>query len=344
MKVAASTLAVKQRTSHVAADVRRKPPNSAGTGISPQTGRHRKSVSEGEGWTVSGKPAPPSTIGLSPLLLHTNLLSTNTRTLSRAAMDLMKAGETIMRSSHSLMPFLAPIAYRQPARRAVFSQCRAQPMRASASRSFATSMRRCQDDSASSGVSTRPQQPAKPTTASQEISSILDGALDMKKGTPTAPTGRTSRFASNYAQTTSSPARAQLEADKQSNRSSMDDLMAGLLGPSLGGKRDVAGSLNPRARSGPPPLPQPAPMKLGPTLGRTVYVDNQRGVDVARAFKAMEVRVGKNGVRRDFNAQRFHERGGTKRKRLHSQRWRKRFKLGFQAAVKRILKMRKQGW
>lgn len=294
---------------------------------------------------MSGKPAPPpSTIGLSPSLLHTNLHLTKTRTLSRAAMDLMKAGETIMRSSHSLMPFLAPTAYRQPASRAVFSQCRAQPMRASASRSFATSMRRCQDDSASSGVSTRPQQPAKPTTASQEISSILDGALDMKKGTPTAPTGRTSRFASNHAQTTSSPARAQLEADKQSNRSSMDDLMAGLLGPSLGGKRDVAGSLNPRARSGPPPVPQPAPMKLGPTLGRTVYVDNQRGVDVARAFKSMEVRVSKNGVRRDFNAQRFHERGGTKRKRLHSQRWRKRFKLGFQAAVKRILKMRKQGW
>ena len=79
-------------------------------------------------------------------------------------------------------------------------------------------------------------------------------------------------------------------------------------------------------------------------MGRTVYVDNQRGVDIARAFKAMEIRVAKNGVRREFNAQRFHERGGTKRKRLHSQRWRLRFKAGFQAAVKRILKMKKQGW
>ena len=260
-------------------------------------------------------------------------------------MDLMKAGETIMRSSHSLMPFLAPTAYRQPARRAVFSQCRAQPMRTSASRSFAASVRRCQDDSASSGVRTSPLQPAKPTTASQEISSILDGALDMKKGTPTTPTGRTSRFASNNAQATSSPARAQLEADKQSTRSSMDDLMAGLLGPSTGGRRDVAGSLNPRGtRSGPPPVPQPAPMKLGPTLGRTIYVDTQRGVDVAKAFNRMEAACGRNAVKRDFMSQRFHERGGTKRKRLHSARWRKRFKLGFQAAVKRVLKMRKQGW
>lgn len=294
---------------------------------------------------MSGEPAAAaaaSTIGLLDFtsLLQTRSPPTNTCTQSRAAMDLMKAGETIMRSSHSLMPLLAP-TYRQPARRAVFSQCRAQPMRASASRSFATSMRRYQDDSA---VKTSPQQPANPRTASQEISSILDGALDMKKGTPTTPTGRTSRFASNYAQTTSSPARAQLEADRQSNRSSMDDLMAGLLGPSTGGRRDIAGSLNPRARSGPPPMPQPAPMKLGPTLGKTVYVDNQRGIDVARAFRNMEITVVRNKVRRDFNAQRFHERGGTKRKRLHSQRWRLRFKAGFQAAVKRILKMKKQGW
>jgi len=120
--------------------------------------------------------------------------------------------------------------------------------------------------------------------------------------------------------------------------------MASLLGPGFGGKRDVAGSLNPRARSGPPPMPQPAPMKLGPTLGRTVYVDNQRGVDVARAFRTMEIQVNKNKVRQDFRLQRFHERGGTKRKRLSSERWRKRFKLGFQATVRRVLKMRKQGW
>lgn len=247
-----------------------------------------------------------------------------------------------MRSSHSLMPFLAPTAYRQPARRAVFSQCRAQPVQAAASRSFATSMRRRQDDSAASGVQNSPPQPAKPTTASQEISSILDGALDMKKGTPTAPTGRTSRFASNNAQRTSSPARAQLDADKQG--SSMDDLLAQLQVPKSTGKRDIAGSLNPRGRSGPPPTPQPAPMKLGPTLGRTVYVDNQRGIDVARAFRSMEIQVARNQVRKDFNRQRFHERGGTKRKRLHSERWRRRFKLGFQATVKRVLKMRKQGW
>jgi small subunit ribosomal protein MRP21 len=289
------------------------------------------------------KPAAPLNWPTS-LLYNTPLLPT--RTLSRRAIHPMKAGETVMRSSHSLMPFLAPTAYRQPARRAVFSQCRAQPMQVTASRSFATSMRRRQDNDAFSGIKSSPQRPAKTTTASQDISSILDGALDMKKGTPTTPAGRTSRFASNSAQGTSSPARAQLTADKNSSRTSMDDLMMQFTDRSnIGGKRDVAGSLNPRGnRSGPPPVAQPAPMKLGPTLGRTVYVDTTRGIDVARAFRSMEIQVGRNQVRRDFNRQRFHERGGTKRKRLHSERWRRRFKQGFQAAVKRVLKMRKQGW
>lgn len=265
-------------------------------------------------------------------------------------MDLMKASETIMRSSHSLMPFLAPTAYRQPARRVAFvsRHCRAQPMQSTASRSFATSMRRSQDDNASSttkSAPSHPDSPAKTTTASEDISSILDGALDMKKGTPTAPSARTSRFASNNAQENSSPARQQLNADKQ--RSSMDDLMMSFNAPRTrtSGNRDIAGSLNPRGmRGGPPPIPQPAPMKLGPNLGKTVYVDNQRGIDVARAFRSMEIQCSRNQVRKDFNRQRFHERGGTKRKRLHSERWRRRFKLGFQAVVKRVLKMRKQGW
>jgi small subunit ribosomal protein MRP21 len=85
-------------------------------------------------------------------------------------------------------------------------------------------------------------------------------------------------------------------------------------------------------------------MKLGPTLGRTVHVDNQRGIDVARAFRSMEVQVARNSVRKEFARQKFHERPGLKRKRLHSERWRKRFKIAFKATVKRVLKMRKQGW
>lgn len=85
-------------------------------------------------------------------------------------------------------------------------------------------------------------------------------------------------------------------------------------------------------------------MKLSPSLGKTIYVDAKRGIDVAKAFRAMEICVNRNGIKRDFNKQRFHERPGLKRKRLHSERWRRRFKLGFQATVKRVLVMKKQGW
>lgn len=219
----------------------------------------------------------------------------------------------------------------------VSRHCSAQPTHASVSRSFATSLRARQDDKS---APEHPDSPAKPTTsATDDISSILDGALDGKKGTPTTPTGRTTRFASKTAQHMNSPSRNLAQG------SSVDDLLMGMNNPvrSRGG-RDVAGSLNPRARNAPPPLPQPAPMKLGPTLGRTVYVDKQRGLDVARAFRSMEIAVARNQVKKDWNRQRFHERGGTKRKRLAMDRWRRRFKAGFQATVKRALKMKKQGW
>lgn len=256
-------------------------------------------------------------------------------------MDLMKAPQTMLRFSQS--GYARRVAF-------VSRQCRAQPMNASSSRSFATSMRRQQDDnnaaSAVKNAPAHPDSPARRPSVSEDISSILDSALDMKKGTPTAPSARTSRFPSRNAQSTSTPARAELTADKQ-ERGSMHDLMEQFAAPQqrkVGG-RDVAGSLNPRGnRTGPPPVLQPAPMKLGPTLGKTVYVDNQRGFDVARAFKSMEIQVGRNAVRRDAARQRFHERPGKKRKRLHSERWRRRFKAGFKATVKRVLKMRKQGW
>lgn len=85
-------------------------------------------------------------------------------------------------------------------------------------------------------------------------------------------------------------------------------------------------------------------MKLGPSVGRTVAVDANKGVDVGRAFRALDISVARNRVRSDFQRQRFHERGGLRRKRLKSERWRRRFKEGFRGMVKMVAKMRKQGW
>jgi len=114
---------------------------------------------------------------------------------------------------------------------------------------------------------------------------------------------------------------------------------------------DIESMINPNGRTSagppPPPVPQEArelPIRLGPTAGRTVSVNNDRGMDVGRAFRTLEVQCARNAVRRDFMRQRFHERPGLKRKRLKGERWRRRFKEGFQGVVKLVQKMKKQGW
>lgn len=84
------------------------------------------------------------------------------------------------------------------------------------------------------------------------------------------------------------------------------------------------------------------PMRLNPAAGRTVQVSPN--LDLTRAIRKMEMLVGRNSVRRDFNTQRYHERGGLKRKRLRRERWRKNFKASFTATVARVHELKKQGW
>lgn len=88
----------------------------------------------------------------------------------------------------------------------------------------------------------------------------------------------------------------------------------------------------------------PRTIRLNPSVGRSVEVDPARGISLATGFARLEIMIGVNGVRRDFNKQRFHERPGLKRKRLKSERWRRRFKDGFTAIVDKVKTMRRQGW
>ncbi|KAL8645607.1 MAG: hypothetical protein Q9226_007224 [Calogaya cf. arnoldii] len=87
-----------------------------------------------------------------------------------------------------------------------------------------------------------------------------------------------------------------------------------------------------------------ATIKSRPSLGRTVEVMPDRGMDLGRALKSLEINCAVNNVRGDAQSQRFHERPGTKRKRLHSLRWRRRFKIGFKAVVGKVMTMRRKGW
>lgn len=90
------------------------------------------------------------------------------------------------------------------------------------------------------------------------------------------------------------------------------------------------------------PKTEKIPIRLSPSIGKTIKV--QGNIDVARGFKLMEQSCTRNGVRRDAQYQKFHERRGMKKKRLLRVRWRKRFMAGFKATVGRVKKLKKQGW
>ncbi|KAL8986708.1 MAG: hypothetical protein Q9177_004018 [Variospora cf. flavescens] len=63
-----------------------------------------------------------------------------------------------------------------------------------------------------------------------------------------------------------------------------------------------------------------ATIKSRPSLGRTVEVIPDRGMDLGRALKSLDVNCAVNNVRKDANKQRYYERPGSKRKRLHRTR------------------------
>ncbi|KAJ4407032.1 hypothetical protein N0V91_004198 [Didymella pomorum] len=84
--------------------------------------------------------------------------------------------------------------------------------------------------------------------------------------------------------------------------------------------------------------------RLNPEFGRTVKLDAARGRDIVRGIGMLGSLMSRNKVKSDFNKQRFHERGGLKRKRLNSERWRARFKTGFQQVTGRVMELTRKGW
>jgi len=84
--------------------------------------------------------------------------------------------------------------------------------------------------------------------------------------------------------------------------------------------------------------------RLDASTGRSIDLDPSKGRDLVRGLGQLNSLLARNKVRADFNKQRFHERPGLKRKRLKSQRWRKRFKEGFREVVGRVSALTRKGW
>ncbi|KAF2824251.1 hypothetical protein CC86DRAFT_371628 [Ophiobolus disseminans] len=84
--------------------------------------------------------------------------------------------------------------------------------------------------------------------------------------------------------------------------------------------------------------------RLNATYGRAVELDVSRGRDIVRGISMLGSLVARNKLRHEMQKQRFHERGGLKRKRLNSERWRARFKKGFTAVTGRVAELTRKGW
>lgn len=286
-------------------------------------------------------------------------------------MELRRIGDVLLRSRASpVLPFLAPSIHSATwfsssghvqllAVNVRVSSC---PRRfvsstsSSQASSPAAALRPLEDEDdpqkePSNGTPNPFSQPSLSTHRLNIVDEILDESLSDR--TPVTAHSRTSRFKSASAQ-----------ADNRGGSSATDlkDAFA-LLSPSKDrGKgtplfgasktatpkygfsaqslsQDVSSGLVKRAV----PL-FPRTIRLSPSVGRSVEVDPARGISLAAGLAKLEIVLSMNGVRREFNKQRFYERPGLKRKRLKSERWRRRFKEGFRAIVDKVETMRRQGW
>jgi len=282
-------------------------------------------------------------------------------------MEFLRAGETLLRSTQPLLPFLAPSAARPRSQRAiglVSGQCK--PRR----HPFTTTSSKNADERRTDPPAEHQRQSVPSDTASR-----LDSVLDGTKGTPFVSTTRTSRFKSNTSPPDSNPLSSRLTGQYHPPKGDSISEILDTLTPSRRatpvGRRPSPGndyseiaalfkgsdsygpentSNNPFLTRAPPPSPAPLliekvlPMKLNPSVGRTITVDSARGMDVGRAFRTLEMQCNRNSVKRDFMRQRYHERAGLKRKRLRGERWRRRFKENFKGVVGLVKKMTAQGW
>lgn len=85
-------------------------------------------------------------------------------------------------------------------------------------------------------------------------------------------------------------------------------------------------------------------LKLGPSLGRQVHVEPEKGYDLEAAMRTLNAACMQNKILQTQRRQKFHVRRGQMRKNLRMERWRKLFKFSFTHTVTKIQKMRAQGW
>lgn len=285
---------------------------------------------------------------------HWSLLKHAANNTAVFAMEVRRIGDAILRARSSpILSFLAPhIPLRLWHR---YSSINAAPPNNGSPIAIPCSTRTFTDSSVTrteARPAARPEQASdsksSPTGAlysENELDSLLDGVVGNYKQ-PASSSQRTSRSKPLTAQdhdrgNSGTDVRLAFQESSRANRGIVD--VARMLDPVPQPSSQTSVSEQVRAEITPPPMPKPR-LRLGPSIGRSVPIDPERGVDLGRGFRVLEINCQRNQVRGDFMRQRFHERPGLKRKRLHSLRWRKRFKEGFRAVVGKVEDMRRRGW
>ena len=286
-------------------------------------------------------------------------------------MDLRRIAEVLLRSRASpLLPFLTPSV---PSAAWFSSPVHVQLLGANAS---ASSSRRCfvsststsqasspaaalhpeEDEDkppleSSNDIPNSPSQPPTSTNHPEYADKLMNESMSGR--TPATAHSRTSRFKSSSAQadnrggTSADDMKEAFEvfsASMERRRGNSPFDASKVNTPTYGfSSRSVSQDVNSDLMKRKVLLP-PRLVRLSPSVGRSIEVDPAKGMSLAQAFTRLDITIAMNGVRRDLARQRFHERPGLKKKRLKSERWRRRFKDGFRALVDKVDTMRRQGW
>jgi small subunit ribosomal protein MRP21 len=191
--------------------------------------------------------------------------------------------------------------------------------------------------------------PAGQREASQAIDSLFGNMPNRSRPATYAPRGQSTsseevRAARNthvFGAAFSDPSKSNRPAGRGPPKLNFDDmsLPTDMLDPNLSNKPSESANLATQQKEMFANYP-----RLNPTYGRMVELDASRGRDLVRGIGMLGSLMARNRIKHEQAKQRFHERGGLKRKRLASERWRARFKTGFRDVTRRVSELTSKGW
>lgn len=193
-----------------------------------------------------------------------------------------------------------------------------------------------------------PQKPRSGTSFQQRLKadprldnlfeSALDSIPNPRKSSPTEPQSSAEMVADAYARSSIR------HRERRQQGSFAEGMLFPAAAPSSSSSMAPRSMMESLTTSTDTPRRAERQIRSRPSVGRTVEINRDRGMDFGQALRNLEIQCAVNRVRQDLQRQRFHERPGMKRKRLKSERWRKLFRESFKATVGRVKEMQRKGW